>query len=265
MKRNESFDKVAKTYDEVRPSYPEKLINDIIEKTNLKTNDRLLEVGAGTGKATIQLAEKGFNIHCVELGEKQAEILRDKCSNYPEVTVDVDSFEQWETTEHREFGLIYSAQAFHWIDPEIKYKKCHSLLKEKGHIALFWYQPSDEVTEIGCEINSMMKKYVPDFSNDEVKKDTHIETIEMRKSEIISSGLFKNVQVFEYVFENKLDTEKYIKVFESYSKFAILDDNMKSKLRKEIESIVNNHGGYVKSKLIFSLFIGEKIGDGSST
>lgn len=56
---------IAITYDEIRPSYPEKLIDDIISKTEIKSNDRLLEIGAGTGKATIQFAEKGFAIHVI--------------------------------------------------------------------------------------------------------------------------------------------------------------------------------------------------------
>lgn len=48
-------------------SYPEKLIQDIISKTDLKLKDRLLEIGAGNGKATIQFAEKGYEIQIIEL------------------------------------------------------------------------------------------------------------------------------------------------------------------------------------------------------
>jgi 16S rRNA A1518/A1519 N6-dimethyltransferase RsmA/KsgA/DIM1 with predicted DNA glycosylase/AP lyase activity len=91
-KKVEPYKGISVIYDEIRPSYPEKLIQDIISKTNLKLEDRLLEIGAGTGKATVQFAEKGFTIHAVELGKDIAEIFKDKCVNYPKVSLDVEPF-----------------------------------------------------------------------------------------------------------------------------------------------------------------------------
>lgn len=69
MKKIEPYKGIAGTYEEIRPSYPEKLIQDVISKTDLKLNDRLLEIGAGTGKATIQFADKGFRVQAIELGD----------------------------------------------------------------------------------------------------------------------------------------------------------------------------------------------------
>ena len=82
----EPYKGISNTYDEIRPSYPEKLIKDIISKTGIKLGDRLLEIGAGTGKATIQFAEKGFSIHAIELDEDMAEILKTKCLKYKKVS-----------------------------------------------------------------------------------------------------------------------------------------------------------------------------------
>lgn len=67
------WDEVARTYDEARPSYPDQLIEDIIEKARLSPYDRLLEIGAGTGKATIMFVERGFRVHCIEPGPNPAE------------------------------------------------------------------------------------------------------------------------------------------------------------------------------------------------
>jgi len=115
VKKIEPYKGIAVIYDEIRPSYPEKLIQDIISKADLKLKDRLLEIGAGTGKATIQFAEKGFTVHAIELGEDMAEILKDKCANHPKVSVDVASFEEWNCSNNQKYGMIYSAQAFHWM------------------------------------------------------------------------------------------------------------------------------------------------------
>ncbi len=47
-----------------------------------------------------------------------AEILRDKCADYSNVTIDVASFENWIFTEDQKYDMIYSAQAFHWINKD---------------------------------------------------------------------------------------------------------------------------------------------------
>lgn len=258
MKRSESFDQMAILYDKVRPSYPNQLIEDIISKTQITPNHKLLEIGAGTGKATVQFAEKGFYLDCVEVGHKLANILKAKCSIYPKVKVEVSTFEQWEAEDQKLYDLIYSAQAFHWIDKKIKYKKAHGLLKENGHLALFWYQNSDKKTELLDELNSMIKNHVPDFFDNEVEKESYIENIKLRKSEIIESGFFNLPVVFDYTLENMMDAETYIQSINTYSQFAILNDNLKTKLNDEIRRIINNHGGYINSQIVYSLFLAKK-------
>lgn len=69
MELRESFDSASKTYDDARPSYPDEVIDWIINKTNVSKEERLLEIGSGTGQATIKFAERGYNIHCIEMGK----------------------------------------------------------------------------------------------------------------------------------------------------------------------------------------------------
>ena len=51
-----SFDKVAEAYDRARPGYPESMFDDLITHKNIHEGSRVLEVGAGTGQATLLLA-----------------------------------------------------------------------------------------------------------------------------------------------------------------------------------------------------------------
>jgi cyclopropane fatty-acyl-phospholipid synthase-like methyltransferase len=169
-KKIEPYKGIAAIYDEIRPSYPEKLIRDIISRTGLKLGDRLLEIGAGTGMATVQFAEKGFAIHAVELGRDMAEVFRDKCSKYPAVSMDVASFEDWEYSGRQKYDVIYSAQAFHWLDINIKYKKCYELLNDGGYLVLFWYSPcddkSDAAAEIEQKVDEIVGRYAAGYSAD---------------------------------------------------------------------------------------------------
>ena len=47
----------------------------------LKNGDRILEVGAGTGRYTIHYAQKGYKVDAVELVEKNLNILKSKITN----------------------------------------------------------------------------------------------------------------------------------------------------------------------------------------
>ena len=56
--------------------------------------------------------------------------------------------------------MIYSAQAFHWIDKDIKYKKCYELLKDKGYLVLFWYNPSGHKFPVTIDIDDQVNRVV---------------------------------------------------------------------------------------------------------
>lgn len=266
----EPYKGIAATYEEIRPGYPKKLIEDIISRTGIKRSDRLLEIGAGTGKATIQFAERGFAVHAIELGEDMAAILRDKCADYEKVTVDVVPFEQWTSKANDEYDMIYCAQAFHWLDPKLKYEKCYKLLKDNGYLVLFWYNScndnSTEAKEMRKKIDGIVNKYVSDyFAKDEnIQRREHdgVYKEDQRIQEIENSGLFSLVEKIEYPHEEKNNADQYLKVMKSVPKFATILDGLDvmsiNNMNNEIKEVVNEYGGYVSSFLNFSLYITKK-------
>lgn len=270
MEKIEPYKGIAGIYEEVRPSYPEKLIQDIITKTNLKLNNNLLEIGAGTGKATIQFANKGFKIHAIELGEEMAAILKDKCANYPNILVDVTSFEEWNCPDNERYDMIYSAQAFHWLDKNLKYKKCYEILKDKGYLVLFWYKPCDnklpKTRELQEKIDRIVKKYASYYPADDGKpqrrKHDGVYEDDGRKAEIESSGLFRLVERVEYISETRNNADQYLKVIKSVPAFASildgLDDTTIDNMDSEIKEVINEYGGYVGALFNFSLYITKK-------
>ncbi len=80
-----TFDEDAALYDSIRPRYPEQLFDDIILQTGLDPGAKVLEVGCGTGQATVGLAQRGFRIVCVELGDALAAVARKNLVAFPEV------------------------------------------------------------------------------------------------------------------------------------------------------------------------------------
>jgi 2-polyprenyl-3-methyl-5-hydroxy-6-metoxy-1,4-benzoquinol methylase len=75
----EPYKGIAGIYEEIRPSYPEELIHDIISITKLKSDGRILEIGAGTGNATIQFANKGYQIRAIDGGYVESKWVFNTC------------------------------------------------------------------------------------------------------------------------------------------------------------------------------------------
>jgi hypothetical protein len=69
-----TFDQAAELYDRARPGYPPALFEDLAELAGVGPGCRVLEIGPGTGQATVPLAERGCHIVAVELGVELATI-----------------------------------------------------------------------------------------------------------------------------------------------------------------------------------------------
>jgi SAM-dependent methyltransferase len=62
------FDDAAELYNEVRPRYPEELVEHIIAFASLPPYGRIFEVGCGTGQMTLPFAQRGYAIVAMTKG-----------------------------------------------------------------------------------------------------------------------------------------------------------------------------------------------------
>src|SRR3712207_9232830 len=141
-----TFDEAASLYDEVRPGYPDRLFDDIVSLSRIPAGGKILEIGCGTGQATVPFARRGYHILCIELGENMAAVARHNLEGYPQAEVRTGAFEE-SSLQEEAFDLAISATAFHWLDPAVAYPKAARVLRDGGSLALFWHVHvlSDEI------------------------------------------------------------------------------------------------------------------------
>jgi ubiquinone/menaquinone biosynthesis C-methylase UbiE len=113
VEKRATFNQVAELYDQVRPRYPARLFDDLVALSGLPHGGRILEMGAGTGIATLPLAERGYRIVAIELGAELAAVARKKLSQFDNVDVVVANFEEWRLPREP-FDLVLGATAWHW-------------------------------------------------------------------------------------------------------------------------------------------------------
>jgi SAM-dependent methyltransferase len=131
------FGEVAEDFDRVRLSYPAELVDEVLTYSGLADSGRrALEVGAGTGKATRVFAGRGIPIVAVEPDEAMAAILARHTGHLSNVHIALSTFENYRPDEG--FGLLYSADAWHWTQPEVRWSLAAEALADGGTLALFW-------------------------------------------------------------------------------------------------------------------------------
>lgn len=135
IEQSKTFDEAAKYYDKYRPSYPSELITTLIAKNKLTSGSKILEIGAGSGKATELFVDKGLSVTCIEPGEDLVAEGKRKFKN-KNVKYYTTRFENW-NGEKEYYDFVMSAQAFHWVPQPLGYKKCANILKPGKRIGIF--------------------------------------------------------------------------------------------------------------------------------
>ena len=138
--RKYAFDEAVLLYDKMRPTYVKPLFDDVIAFSQLGEGKRAIEMGVGTGQATLPFLQTGASITAVELGESLAQFTREKFAAYPNCEVINQDFESV-ALEENACDLFYCASAFHWVPQEIGYPKVYRLLRHGGTMALFFNRP----------------------------------------------------------------------------------------------------------------------------
>jgi SAM-dependent methyltransferase len=128
------FDGAAQLYQDSRPGYPDEIVDLTVATAGLAAGSTVLEVGCGTGQLTERLAGFGFHLTAIDIGPSMVATARDRLADAA-VSFRVISFEDFAAPDGS-FDLIVSATAFHWIDPEIKFRKSAWLLRPGGWLAV---------------------------------------------------------------------------------------------------------------------------------
>jgi SAM-dependent methyltransferase len=156
------FDEDAELYDRARPGYPPELYDDLAALAGTGPGARVLEIGCGTGQATVPLAERGCRVTAVELGAGMAAVARRNLAAFPRVEVVTADFEEWPLPDEP-FDAVVSATAFHWIDPAVRMVKAADALRPGGALAtVTTHHVAGGSDDFFAEVQECYERFDPD-------------------------------------------------------------------------------------------------------
>jgi SAM-dependent methyltransferase len=238
-----SFNEAAGLYDEIRPGYPQEIIDAIITLAELPPGGRILEIGCGTGQITIPFAAKGYTILALELGDAMAALAAQNCRPYPRVEIVQTSFEGW-AVQPQAFDLVLSAQAFHWIAPDEGCARAAATLKSGGAIALVWNLDISEHSAFWQATQPIYTAYFPQTPADDADVSLQ-EKANRYKEALRRSDAFENLQERRHAWEITYSGADYLKLLNTFSNHRTLPEPNKTRFFEAIAEVIDRSGGVV--------------------
>ncbi len=251
------FNSFAQDYNANRPGYPEQLYEDIITLSGIRPGGQILEIGCGTGQATLPFAQRGYSILCLDIGPDLLAIAAQNLREYPRVRFENISFEEW-PMRPGEYDLVIAATSFHWIPSETGYPKVAEALKPGGALALFSHIHPRPITGFFAEVQPIYDRYTPELADHRKHTTTEAE-IEEQTCTIRATGLFRSVDVRTYPWKQTYTTDKYLSLLNTYSPHRSIDIDRRRALYQAIAELIESRfNGKVERPYLTELYLAKK-------
>lgn len=128
------FARAPGAYERGRPGYPEEAVRYLLRALRIGPGTPVLDLAAGTGKLTRNLAAVGADVIAVE---PVAEMRSALASALPDVRVLAGTAEALPLGEGA-VAAVTVGQAFHWFRGDEALAEIHRVLRPRGRLGLVW-------------------------------------------------------------------------------------------------------------------------------
>jgi SAM-dependent methyltransferase len=239
MEQRFSFDQIANLYKAARPGYPEALIEDVVSYADLRPNDKILEVGCGTGQATKGFAKRGFPMVAIDPGPEMLRAARENLAGSRNVRFLEATFEAW-PAEQGDFRLIIAAQSWHWVSPEVRFLKAAEVLSPDGSLAIFGHVPVGLPAPLLTQFKDIYLRHTGKWGRS--PEAWYLPDGPFR-GWFDESGLFEPVTHKSYPWKWRHTTSSYMDFLRTKSEHRMLEPAKREAMLGEIAKAIDDHGG----------------------
>jgi SAM-dependent methyltransferase len=234
------------------------MITDLAATARVADGSRVLEIGAGTGQLTRDLALLGAWIVALELGAGLARVAARRLASHANVTVVNAAFETWPLPS-APFDLVVAATSFHWLDPAIRVARAADALAPGGTFAIVATEHvAGGTSDFFAAAQACYERWDPATPPGLTLSDAA--SIPDDREEVVRSGRFDAVAVRRYTRDLTTTTAEYLDLLQTYSPTIALEPEQRRGLLECIGDLIDTrHGGRVTKRYLTTLVTGHRV------
>lgn len=254
--RKHWYSPAAEAYQQVRPRYPQALIDQVVEIAQLSSDSTLLELGCGPAIATPAFAAIGCQMVCIEPNPDFYRLAQQSCKPYPNVEIQNCLFEEW-ALEPEKFDAVLAASSFHWIDPKIGYAKAAAALRPQGHLILLWNKELQPRYEVYQQLSEVYQTYAPALNRTYEDSATQVAILDQLGQMAIDSGYFKDIVTGHLEVEVMYSIDQYLLLLNTYSPHLKLEPAQKQLLFAALRQALEQNGDTVQLSFVSTFHLAQ--------
>jgi SAM-dependent methyltransferase len=254
-----TFNQIPDDY-EARPGYPRWIFDVLVERGALRAGAAVLEIGPGTGQATLPMLELGADVTAVEPGAALASRLTERAAGQ-KLQVIVSRFEEASLPESA-FDLVASATAFHWVDPTAGAAKCARVVRDDGWLALWWtiWGDPDRPDPFHDALTPFMEVHAPQLLDPAADPRAYLRDLAARAEHIDATGAFGPISHEVLQWEGEHDPVGLRRLFATYGGWIALPEPLQSEMLGEVERLASeDFGGTVRRPYQTVLYLTQRL------
>lgn len=222
-----TFGRAADRYARSRPGYPDAAVDWLVADART-----VCDLGAGTGKLTRALVDRGLAVRAVDpspemldqlraaVPEAEAVVGRAEATGLPDAAVD----------------LVVAAQSWHWVDPAPAVAEMARVLRPDGVLALVW-NLRETSTDFAAELATVLGG-----GDDTGFSHTDPSTV--------AGSPFAPGEFFEATWTHRLTAGLLVDLVASRSYVIDLDEDARTRLLDRVDRLARTHPATRESGIV---------------
>ena len=155
------FTEKADKYDKYRPCYSKEAIKFIYEIGIIKKDDKIADIGCGTGILSSALADRNNSVIGVDINIDMLRMAKQRLVRYKNCML-INAPAENTSLDDNSVDCVTVAQAFHWFNKNQFKIECQRILKPDGNVILLW-NSTDNKSPINIEISNINERLCERF------------------------------------------------------------------------------------------------------
>ncbi|HLA65794.1 MAG TPA: class I SAM-dependent methyltransferase [Candidatus Saccharimonadales bacterium] len=237
-----SFDAWAGDYDRFRPGYPDELFDEIGRRLELSQNPQVVDLGAGTGRAALAMAERGWRVTAVEPGHAMLDVLRARASDAGLLVATRQASAEATGLSPGSVDLVTAAQSFHWFDKERAVAEIARVVRPGGGVALFWNVRDEKASPFVAAYHALLEERFGDADTGRYLQAGRPSGQDATRQAFEGLASFAPLEKVELRHELMMSAEEFLGMAFTASYVRALPDDEQVRFRADVASLLTTQG-----------------------